>query len=214
MPVTTAKNRKARLVTAETRLTGPLADVDDGDLCAMAASGDGRALEELYDRYARIVMAFALRMLNERTLAEELTQEVFFRAWKQADAYSASRGSFATWILSITRNMAIDDIRKRQRRPQRADLDDPLATMANIEDGERSVEEHSWIGAIRTEMQNALAELPTTQRQPIELAYFGGLTQREVAETLDVPLGTIKTRMRLGMRKLRECLEERKVELG
>lgn len=197
----------------EIGLRGLLADVDDGDLCSMAASGDGRALEELYDRYSRIVMSLARRMLSEPASAEELTQEVFFRAWKQAGAYASARGSFATWILSITRNMAIDELRKRQRRPQRADLDDPTTTLANVEDTDRSVEEHVWIGAIRIEMQDALALLPDVQRQPIELAYFRGLTQREVAEILDVPIGTIKTRMRLGMRKLREHLEERKVEL-
>ncbi|HEV2127258.1 MAG TPA: sigma-70 family RNA polymerase sigma factor [Thermomicrobiales bacterium] len=179
----------------------------------MAASGDGRALEELYERYSRIVMSFSMRMLSERSAAEELTQEVFFRAWKQADSYTSSRGSLATWILSITRNMAIDELRKRQRRPQRADLDDPVTAIANVEDTETSVEEHAWLQVIRSEMQAALAELPDSQREPIELAYFRGFTQREIAEATGAPLGTIKTRMRLGMRKLREQMEERKVEL-
>ncbi|MDQ4044578.1 MAG: sigma-70 family RNA polymerase sigma factor [Chloroflexota bacterium] len=201
------------MTPAETALRRPLADVDDAGLCAMAASGDGRALEELYERYSRIVMSFSMRMLAERTAAEELTQEVFFRAWKQADGYASSRGSFGTWIVSITRNMAIDELRKRKRRPQRAELDDPVAAIANVEDTEPSVEEHAWLQAIRTEMQAALAELPDSQREPIELAYFLGLTQREIAEVQGIPLGTIKTRMRLGMRKLREQLEERKVEL-
>jgi RNA polymerase sigma-70 factor (ECF subfamily) len=180
----------------------------------MAAAGDGRALEELYDRYSRIVMSLASRMLVDRAIAEELTQEVFFRAWKQAGTYQERRGSFATWLLSITHNMAIDELRKRQRRPQRADLEDPVATLANIEDGERSVEEHAWIGTLRAEMASALGSLPESQRLPIELAYFKGLTQREVADALGVPLGTIKTRMRLGMRKLREEMERRKVELA
>lgn len=178
----------------------------------MAASGDGRALEELYERYSRVVMSLALRMLAERGAAEELTQEVFFRAWKQAEAYREVKGSYATWLLSITHNMAIDELRKRQRRPQRADLEDPVAVVANIVDGERSVEDHAWAGALREEVASALDVLPASQRTPIELAYFRGLTQREVAEALDVPLGTIKTRMRLGMRKLREELEGRKVE--
>jgi RNA polymerase sigma-70 factor (ECF subfamily) len=200
------------VTTDELRLERALADVTDADLCTMAASGDGRALEELYERYSRIVMSLALRMLAERGAAEELTQEVFFRAWKQAGAYRAGRGSYATWLLSITHNMAIDELRKRQRRPQRADLEDPVAAVANIRDGDRSVEEHAWVGALRDEVAAALGLLPGTQRAPIELAYFGGLTQREIAETLDVPLGTIKTRMRLGMRKLREELEARKVE--
>jgi RNA polymerase sigma-70 factor, ECF subfamily len=202
-------------VTAvETASVRPLTGVNERDLCSMAAAGDGRALEELYDRYSRLVMSFASRMLSEPAAAEDLTQEVFFRAWKQADAYASSKGSFATWILSITRNMAIDELRKRNRRPQLAELDDPIATIANVEDTQPSVEEHAWIGMVRFEIQNALGALPDAQRQPIELAYYRGLTQREVAEALGVPLGTIKTRIRLGMRKLRDHLEERKVEVG
>lgn len=202
------------MTTDEVRLGRPLAEVSDHDLCEMSVSGDGRALEELYDRYSRIVMALAARMLANRQSAEELTQEVFFRAWKQAGAYQASRGSFSTWLLSIAHNMVIDELRKRRRRPQRADIDDPVATLANIEDGERSVEELAWLGALRGEVAGALQTLPEAQRQSIELAYFNGLTQREVAEVLDVPLGTIKTRMRLGMRKLREELQVRRVELA
>ena len=196
----------------ELRLERALAHETDADLCRMAVSGDGRALEELYERYSRIVMSLALRMMADRTVAEELVQEVFFRAWKQAGAYREGKGSYATWLLRITHNMAIDEIRKRQRRPQRADLEDPVDAIANIDDGERSVEDHVWIGSLREEMVSALGPLPENQRAPIELAYFRGLTQREVANTLDVPLGTIKTRMRLGMRKLREELEGRKVE--
>lgn len=192
---------------------GPLTDREDTELVSLAASGDARALAELYDRYSRIVMSFSLRMLSDPAWAEELTQEVFFRAWRQAPSYNAARGSFATWILSITHNMAIDELRKRNRRPQRADLEDPVATLANISDTDRSVEEYAWLGSLRDEMRAALDTLPAAQRDAIELAYFRGLTQREVAETLDQPLGTIKTRMRLGMRKLRNYLEERKVEL-
>lgn len=201
------------MTAIETSSHGTLTGIDDGDLCSMAASGDARALEELYDRYSRLVMSFASRMLSEPAAAEDLTQEVFFRVWKQADAYASARGSFATWILSITRNMAIDELRKRKRRPQRADLDDPITTIASVEDTEISVEEHAWLGMVRFEIQNALGALPDTQRRPIELAYFGGLTQRQVAEALDVPLGTIKTRIRLGMSKLRAQLQERKVEV-
>lgn len=180
---------------------------------SLAASGDARALAELYDRYSRIVMSFSLRMLSDPFTAEELTQEVFFRAWRQASAYNANRGSFATWILSITHNMAIDELRKRKRRPQRADLEDPVATLANISDTDRSVEEYAWLGALREDVKDALGILPEPQRRAIELAYFRGLTQREVADTLNEPLGTIKTRMRLGMRKLRTYLEENEVEL-
>lgn len=201
------------MTTDEIRWDGALSDAEDAELCSLAAAGDGRALEALYDRYSRIVMSFATRILPDSASAEELTQEVFFRAWKQAASYNAARGAYVTWLLSITHNMAIDELRKRQRRPQRADTEDPIATMANITDGERSVEDLAWIATLRDEVKGALATLPETQRQPIELAYFRGLTQREVAAALDVPLGTIKTRMRLGMRKLRDQMEARKVEM-
>lgn len=201
------------MTSDEIHADGVLADVDDSALVSMAADGDGRALEALYDRYSRIVMSFSLRMLAEPAAAEELTQEVFFRAWRQADAYSSTRGSFGTWLLSITHNMAIDELRKRKRRPQRADLEDPVAAISNITDSERSVEDHAWLGSLRQEIRDALGELPATQRQPIELAYFRGYTQREVSEILGEPLGTIKTRMRLGMRKLRDQLDQREVEL-
>lgn len=202
------------MTTGEVRLARPLAEVADTVLCEMCAGGDGRALEELYDRYSRIVMSLAIRMLSDRGSAEELTQEVFFRAWKQASAYKVDRGAFSTWLLSIAHNMAIDELRKRKRRPQKAEVDDPVETLARFEDGERSVEELVWLGALRGEVAGALQALPEAQRQPIELAYFNGLTQREIAETLGVPLGTIKTRMRLGMRKLREELQVRRVELA
>ena len=179
----------------------------------MAARGDARALEALYDRYARIVMSFSMRMLSDPSAAEELTQEVFFRAWRQAGSFNASRGSFATWILSITHNMAIDELRKRKRRPLRAELEDPLATLANVSDSDRSVEDYAWLGSLRDEVRDALSILPESQRRAIELAYFRGYTQREVAEIMNEPLGTIKTRMRLGMRKLRNHLEDQEVEL-
>lgn len=205
---------KGELLTAKVRqLNDRFAELDDATLASMAANGDGRALEALYDRYSGIVMAFSMRMLAERQAAEELTQEVFFRAWKQAGAYTSERGKFSTWLLSITHNMAIDELRKRKRRPQRADLEDPVAAIANITDTERSVEDHAILGSLRIEVKGALNQLPDNQRTPIELAYFRGYTQSEIARTLGEPLGTVKTRMRLGMRKLREQLEQRKVDL-
>lgn len=202
------------MTTDETRQSSRLAGADDTELCSMVVSGDGPALEELYDRYSRVVMSFSMRMLAETAAAEELTQEVFFRVWRQAGSYQAGRGTFATWLLSITHNMAIDELRRRKRRPQRADMEDPVATISNFVSSDRSIDDHAWISVLRDEMRLALAQLPDSQRHPIELAYFRGLTQREVAEVLNEPLGTIKTRMRLGMRKLREQMEKRKVELA
>ncbi|HWV36507.1 MAG TPA: sigma-70 family RNA polymerase sigma factor [Thermomicrobiales bacterium] len=190
-----------------------LVDMDDPDLVDLMAVGNAQALETLYDRYSRIVFSFALRILGDPASAEELLQEVFFRAWQQASRFSANRGSFVTWLLSITHNMAIDEIRKRQRRPQRADSADPVLMLANVTDTGPSVEEYAVLSSWREQIAEAMRELPDSQREAIEMAYFQGLTQREISEQLGQPLGTIKTRMRLGMRKLREFLENREVGL-
>ncbi|MGB3305963.1 MAG: sigma-70 family RNA polymerase sigma factor [Thermomicrobiales bacterium] len=190
-----------------------LVDMDDPDLVDLMAVGNAQALETLYDRYSRIVFSFALRILGDPASAEELLQEVFFRAWQQASRFSANRGSFVTWLLSITHNMAIDEIRKRQRRPQRADSADPVLMLANVTDTGPSVEEYAVLSSWREQIAEAMREMPDSQREAIEMAYFQGLTQREISEQLGQPLGTIKTRMRLGMRKLREFLENREVGL-
>lgn len=191
-----------------------LLDLDDAALASQVAGGSAVALEVLYDRYSRIVLSFATRMLGDRQSGEELLQEVFLRAWQQAHNYSAGRGSFATWLLSITHNMSIDEIRKRRRRPQRAESADPVLMLTNVTDQSPSVEESAELGALRETMARAIRTLPDAQRRAIELAYYRGLTQREIAEELDEPLGTIKTRMRLGMRKLRDYLETYEVELA
>ncbi len=191
-----------------------LTDLADPELVDLVAAGDARALEVLYDRYSRAVFSFALRILGERTIAEELVQEVFFRAWKQARKFSEGRGTFITLLLSITHNMAIDEIRRRNRRPQRADSADPVLMLTNVRDENPSVEEQAMMGSIREQIALAMAALPETQRSAIELAYFRGLTQREIAELQDEPLGTIKTRMRLAVRKLREHLDDHEVELA
>ncbi|MEJ7900337.1 MAG: sigma-70 family RNA polymerase sigma factor [Thermomicrobiales bacterium] len=191
-----------------------LLELDDATLATRVAAGSAEALEVLYDRYSRIVLSFATRMLGDRQSGEELLQEVFLRAWQQAHNYSAGRGSFATWLLSITHNMSIDEIRKRRRRPQRAESADPVLMLTNVTDQSPSVEESAELGALRETMARAIRTLPDAQRRAIELAYYRGLTQREIAEELGEPLGTIKTRMRLGMRKLRDYLETHEVELA
>lgn len=190
-----------------------IADMEDPQLVSLMASGNTLALETLYGRYSRIVFSFALRIVGDPATAEELLQEVFFRAWQQAQRFSEGKGTFVTWLLSITHNMAIDEIRKRQRRPQRADSADPDLMLANVTDKGPSVEDHAVISSWRDQITDALQQLPVAQREAIEMAYFQGLTQREISESLGEPLGTIKTRMRLGMRKLREYLESREVGL-
>lgn len=189
-------------------------ELDDATLAGRVADGSTVALEVLYDRYSRVVLSFATRILGDRQSGEELLQEVFLRTWQQARNYSAERGSFVTWLLSITHNMSIDEIRKRRRRPQRADSADPVLMLTNVTDDSPSVEEFAELGDLRQTMIRAIQTLPVAQRSAIELAYYRGLTQREIAEELGQPLGTIKTRMRLGMRKLREYLETHEVELA
>ncbi len=193
-----------------------LIELSDADLIGRSADGDARALEVLYDRYSRVVFSFALRIVTDRQLAEELLQEVFFRAWQQGGAFRASRGTFVTWLLSITHNMAIDEIRRRRRRPQKADSEEPETLLASVADTSAGsdVEDEVWLGTLRETIAGVMDQLPTAQRDAIEMAYYQGKTQREIAEELGEPLGTIKTRMRLGMLKLREALAESEGELA
>ena len=202
---------------ADGEIGGPnLAEASDADLIGRAADGDARALEVLYDRYSGVVFSFALRLVMDRPLAEEILQEVFFRAWQQGGNYSAQRGTFVTWLLSITHNMAIDEIRKRKRRPQKADSEEPEQVLAGVADtgAGSDVEEEVWLGSLRDTVATALQTLPPAQREAIEMAYYQGLTQREIAEALGEPLGTIKTRMRLGLQKLRDALGNDGAELA
>lgn len=201
-------------MAAPTGANSDLVQLSDAELIGRAAAGEARALEVLYDRYSRVVFSFALRIVGNRELAEELLQEAFFRAWQQGAAFQSSRGSFVTWLLSITHNLAIDEVRKLRRRPQKADSEDPAALLDSMPDTADDIEETVWIGALRETIRRAMEQLPPTQREAIELAYFSGLTQREIADTLGEPLGTIKTRMRLGFQKLREALEGSEVEVG
>jgi RNA polymerase sigma-70 factor (ECF subfamily) len=168
--------------------------------------GEVDALEVLYDRYARVVYSFAVRIVADSQVAEEVLQEAFTRSWQQASRFEFSRGSVVSWLLSITHNLAIDEVRKRQRRPQRADLVDVTTVLQGQADTAVDVEEAAEAAETRERIRLAMARLPETQRVVIELAYFRGLTQREIAALLNEPLGTIKTRMRLGMQKLKEYL--------
>lgn len=180
---------------------------EDVELVGRVAEGDAQALETLYDRYNRVVYSFAIRILGDTSSAEELTQEVFLRLWRQGKSYQHGRGAFLTWLLSITHNMAIDEIRRRKRRPLVQDSsDDADQTLYLIADSKADVEGAAWLNALQTIVRDALSEIPEAQRRAIELAYFSGLTQREIAERLGEPLGTIKTRMRLGLFKMRERL--------
>lgn len=181
---------------------------NDEQLMDGVRAGDGQAVAVLYDRYNMLVFSLALRMLNDREGAEELVQEVFLRAWRQAGTYQPTLGRLSTWLLGITRNLAVDEMRKRGVRPQRADGEAAqeqleMLPSSEFDDPARQV----GLADQRAEIQRALEVLPPAQRRVIELAYYSGLSQSEIAAALGDPLGTVKTRMRLATQKLREQLQ-------
>jgi RNA polymerase sigma-70 factor (ECF subfamily) len=189
---------------------------EDEALIARLAAGDRSALGLLYDRYAGPVYALVLRIIADRQAAEDLLQEVFLRVWQRAATYQATRGRPLTWVLGIAHNLAIDEVRRRQRRPQGveerddATVDNLLAVVPSEEPGPA---EQAWERLCRAQISAALQQLPPAQRAIIELAYFEGYTQSQMAERLGEPLGTVKTRLRLGMQKLRELLQGQGLEV-
>lgn len=169
------------------------------DLAAIQAlaRGDHAALGALYDRYARPCYAFAIRMLGSESDAEEVLQETFLRAWRSAASYDPGRASVASWLLAITRNLCIDELRRRRRNLPAAPLDDA----APVPSGERTeAAAEQAIDADR--VRAALASLPGEQRSAIELVYYHGLTSSEVGRLLGVPPATVRSRLRLGLLKL------------
>jgi len=200
-------------MTADPQTSRNVADLSDAELIELVANGEARALEVLYGRYSRVVYSFALRIVGDPQLAEEILQEVFFRVWQQGSGFQSNRGTLITWLLSITHNLAIDEVRKRNRRPQKADSEDPELVLGAMADESTDIEQEVWLTGVRAAIVEALDRVPKEQREVIELAYFRGLTQREIAETLGQPLGTVKTRMRLGLQKLREQLGNSELEM-
>jgi len=179
-------------------------DVPDDQLVERVVNGEQQALLTLYDRHASRVYALALRVLGDPMSAEEITQDVFVKLWSRAGSYLASRGSFSTWLLSITRHAAIDRLRLDRRRPALSDDQDPEENWAELPD-ERSVsDEARW-----RSLYFAVRALPLEQRQVIELAYYHGMSHSQIAEHLGWPVGTVKTRLRMGMEQLRQQWLER-----
>ncbi|HEX2261462.1 MAG TPA: sigma-70 family RNA polymerase sigma factor [Candidatus Binatia bacterium] len=171
-------------------------------LIQQVAKQDRDAFSQLYDRFSTLVFTLAMRMLKARSDAEDLLQEVFVQVWRQAQNYSAERGSPEAWIINIARSRAIDKIRSIRRMQKSFVLTDDPARAESPENVESSAAESET----RLTMNSALANLPDPQRKVLELAYFDGLTQSEIADRLAEPLGTVKTRMRSGIQKLREIL--------
>ena len=180
------------------------ADLPDNPIALLQqiVSGDGEAFRRFYDRYASLVFTFALRLLGSRSDAEDLLQEVFLQVWRQAQSYSPERGSPEAWLITMTRSRAIDKLRSLRRRDMSPLSPDEPARL----EGGMQVEPPTQASEAKLTVQGVLTKLPEAQRIVLELAYFDGLTQSEIAARLREPLGTVKTRIRAGLERLRGFL--------
>lgn len=183
------------------RTASPADDADQAVL-ALVAAGQLDALQDLYDRYKTMAYSIALRITADASLAEDVVQDAFLGVWRNAGRYVDGRGSVKTWLLSIVHHRAVDAVRRRRpttELPEREDVPPPALTVPDI-----------WsdvaAGLDREEIAAAMATLSDVQREAIELAYWGGLTQVEIAERTGTPLGTVKSRVRLGLLALRRAL--------
>jgi RNA polymerase sigma-70 factor (ECF subfamily) len=183
---------------------------DDADQAALGrlATGDLDALDELYDRYNTMAYSIAYRITNDATLAEDVVQEAFLGAWRNADRYVTGRGSVKTWLLAIVHHRAIDAVRRRRPTSDLPEREDVPPPQLQVPDVWGEVAANLDASAVRT----ALDVLSDVQREAIELAYFGGLTQQEIADRTDTPLGTIKSRIRLGLLAMRGSLVAEQAE--
>jgi RNA polymerase sigma-70 factor, ECF subfamily len=172
----------------------------DEDLISLVASGDSEAFATLYDRHSRPAYSLAYRIMSERQAAEDVVQDAFLKLWRSAASYRADRASVRTWLLSIVHNRGIDQIRShasRRRTQEKIELSAPKS-----QPSEAFAE--SWRNSQREQVREALSTLPKEQLKILELAYFSGYTHVEIAELLGLPLGTVKGRMRLGLKKIRD----------
>ncbi len=179
----------------------------DEDLISLLGDGDAQAFALLYDRHSRAAFSLAYRMMGERQASEDLTQDAFIKIWRGAPSYRAGRGGVRTWMLSIVRNQGKDQLRYHATR--RRTQDKVEASAARTQPSEAFAE--TWRNSQRDRVREALNTLPQEQLKILELAYFSGYTHVEIAELLDLPLGTVKGRMRLGLRKLKKFFKDREM---
>ncbi len=179
------------------------AHLSDEALVALVARADEDALAELYDRVSRIAYGLALRVLRDERHAEDAVQEAFLQVWRSAATFRAERAKASTWILTLVHRRAVDLVRREERRQA-----DPLTDDSALGEAPEDTEEAAWLRFERERVQAALKELPDVQREALELAYYGGFSQSELADRLGVPLGTIKSRMFAGLARLRELLDD------
>jgi RNA polymerase sigma-70 factor (ECF subfamily) len=198
------------LRSSQGKATEPL---NDETLAAQVARGDGAALEVLYDRYASTVLGVALKVIGDQGAAEDVLQETFWRVWRSAATFQSQRGSFTSWLFRIARNLAIDASRRSNVRPQiMTGTEDSESVLDQTPDPDADVAEQAQAILKNRQVRKALTSLPQVQKQVIELAYFYGMTRQEIAEATGEALGTIHTRARLGLLKLREELEREEFE--
>ena len=184
-----------------------LAHLSDEALVLLAARSEESALAELYDRYARTAYGLALRVIGDSALAEDAVQETFLTAWRSASTFVPERGKASTWILTLAHRRAVDVVRREQRR--RTDSLERASEPAT-----EGAAEDAWLRLQRERVQSALRQLPDAQREALELAYYGGFSQSELAERLGQPLGTIKSRMFAGLSRMRELLGDPGTEMS
>lgn len=186
------------------RSEAELGRLADEDLLKRAARGDERAFEALYDRHGRVAWSLAFRLLGDRESAEDLVQEAFVAVWNGAAAYAPAKGSVRTWLLSIIHHRAVDRLRQGAagRRRQEA-----LENVAAVQPSEPDAADVALDRVEAAELRSALAGVPDDQLQVLRLAYYGGYTHHEIADMLSLPLGTVKSRMRLGLDRLRRDLD-------
>jgi RNA polymerase sigma-70 factor, ECF subfamily len=177
----------------------------DEDLMPLVEVGDAEAFATLYDRHGRMAYSLAYRMMGEKQQAEDVVQEAFIKVWRSAGGYRVGRGSVRTWILSIVHNSGIDQIRSHARRGR---MQDKVEASAPTSEPSEAFAE-TWRNTQQEQVREALNTLPQEQLKILELAYFSGYTRVEIAERLELPLGTVKERMRLGLQKIRGFFQAR-----
>jgi RNA polymerase sigma factor (sigma-70 family) len=183
---------------------------DDARLGELISRQDAGALEELYDRHSSASYGLARRIVGDEQLAQDVVQEVFLAVWRGAAKYDGSRGSLSTWLYALTHHKAVDAVRRSQRHSGRRAPEEALTTEP---DSAPPVDEQAVASVRRDQVRAALAELPEPQRNALMLAYFGGLSQSEIAQLTGTPLGTVKTRTLAALRRLRAVLDESPVHV-
>jgi RNA polymerase sigma-70 factor (ECF subfamily) len=182
--------------------------LDDKTLIALITRAQSDALDELYCRYNRLVFSLALNMVSDQATAEEITLDVFTRVWQKANTYRPEQAKVSTWLVSLTRHRAIDWLRRQKVRLDHRSLSWAEVNPESVPHTDSGPEQAVEMTLRQERVRTAVAQLPSEQQEALALAYFKGLTHRQIAETLDQPLGTVKTRIRLAMQKLRQTLQE------